>query len=169
VIFENVSPIHIPVFLLNKSISMAAVFFLFLTALQYVRNDIEKTKFWGTASLHCAYLHILLSLAILSSTYYPKFFGVEKMNLIGEISIFFGVLAVYCFWTIRGASSFIQRQTFQILSSLFIVGHLVAMGFSGWLTIEKWHGGLPPISLISVVFALISFVLFFWNTSKRPT
>ncbi len=158
VIFGHVSLNHIPVYLLNKSISMASVLFLLLTAINYVQNQNEKIRFWGMASLHSAYLHILLSLAILSREYYPKFFEIEKMNLTGELTILFGVFAAYCLWRIRGNGSILQ-----IFASLFIAGHLIAMGFTGWLTVEKWYGGMPPISLLSFIFIMISVILF----SKR--
>ena len=166
VVFGQVSPIHMPAYILNKSVSMASVFFLFCAALNHAKGQVEKIRFWGAASLHFAYIHILLSLALLSSDYYPKFFGTEKMNLTGEFTILFGVLAAYCFWIARNGKSVLMRLRIpQLLSSLFIAGHLVTMGFGGWLKVEKWYGGLPPISLISFVFAVIS-LMFFLKTRE---
>lgn len=164
VIFGHVSPIHVPAYLLNKSVSMASVVFLSYTAFSYSKQRVDSLRFWGTASLHCACIHTLLSLTILSSAYYPKFFNTEKMNLTGEVTILFGVLATYCFWLAHsGKSVLVRRRIFQLLSGFLVVGHLVVMGFGGWLNVEKWHGGLPPISLVSLVFAIASLVLF----SKR--
>ena len=161
VIFGHVSPIHMPVYLLNKSVSMASMFFLFLAAMPLAKERTEETRFWGIASFHFACLHILLSLAILSSAYYPKFFGTDKMNLTGEVTVLFGILTAYCYWFARnGKSFFIRRWVIQLLAGIFVAGHLVAMGFGGWLEVEKWHGGLPPISLISFIFAMISLGLF---------
>jgi hypothetical protein len=169
VIFGNVSPIHLPIFLLNKSVSIASVCFLFFTALNHTQDQTEKIRFWGTAALHGAYIHIMLSLAILSSAYYPKFFGEEKMNLTGELTILFGVLAVYCFWFVRTKKYvFKQRQIFQLLSGLFLVGHLTTMGYTGWTAVGSWHGGLPPISLIGFILATISFILFL-KTKQTPS
>jgi hypothetical protein len=169
VIFGHVSPVHVPVYLLNKSVSMASVVLLSCAAFSYFKQCVDRLRFWGTASLHCACIHVLLSLAILSSAYYPKFFGAEKMNLTGEITILLGVLATYCFWLAHsGRSISARRGTFQLLASLFVGGHLVAMGFRGWLSVEKWHGGLPPISLVSLVFAVVALALFSISREEPP-
>ncbi|MDA0708654.1 MAG: hypothetical protein O3B73_00420 [bacterium] len=161
-VFGGVSPIHIPVYLLNKSVSLACVFFLFFTALGHARSNPEKVSFWGTAVLHSAYLHVMLSLALMSKAYYPKFFGADKMNLTGELTLLFGVAAVYCTWFVRSRRYvFRHRQVFPLLTVFLVMGHLTAMGNAGWLTVEDWHGGLPPITLIGFVLAAISFILFF--------
>jgi hypothetical protein len=161
VIFGNVSPIHMPVYLLNKSISMASVYFLFCAALNHAKGPKGKNRFWGTASLHCAYLHIVLSLTILSNTYYPKLFAAEKMNLIGELTVLLGVLTGYCFWYIhKTKSDFIPHVKLRLLSSILVAGHLITLWLGGFLKDEIWPNGLPPISLICFVLAIISFVLF---------
>jgi len=36
-----------------------------------------------------------------------------------------------------------------------VVVHLVAMGFKGWLTPQEWQGGIPPVSLVAVVAAMV--------------
>ncbi len=168
VIFGPVSPIQIPAYLLNKSVSMASMIFLFCAALHHKKGRVDKIRFWGMASFHFAFIHILLSFAILSSDYYPKFFGTGKMNLTGEVTVLFGVLAAYCFWfSISGRSVFIRLQIFRHLSIVFVVGHLVTMGFGGWLKVEKWYGGLPPISLVSFLFAIATLVLFFKTREKE--
>ena len=38
---------------------------------------------------------------------------------------------------------------------ILIVVHLVVLGVKGWLAPKGWHAGLPPISLVAVVAALI--------------
>ena len=161
VVFGNISPIHMPVYLLNKSVSMASSFLLLCAAVHHAKARTKNIKLWGMLSLHCAFIHILLSLSILSVAYYPKLFGTDQMNLSGEITVLSGVLAAYCYWNIHSRKSFfIQQRRLQLLSAFFITGHLAAMGFTGWLNVERWPGGLPPISLISCLFAIISSVLF---------
>lgn len=160
VVYGHVSTSNLPTYLLNKSISMTSVFCLMIAGICYAKNKIDKIKFWGSAALHSAYIHILLSLAILSRAYYPKFFDIEKMNLTGEITILLGVLSAYCFWLICHIRSDCMHKVLQIFSCILIIGHLVAMGFNGWLNVSGWHGSLPPISLLSFVLAIISLVLF---------
>ena len=138
---------------------MGAALALLITAVYAARRQVAEVKNWGTVTLHLAYIHIILSLALLSANYYAKFFGDEMMNLSGELMLLFGALGVYCFWRI-GVSSISQRVSFQLLGSLLVSGHLLAMGLSGWLTPEKWYGGLPPISLLCFIATTIAAVLF---------
>jgi hypothetical protein len=37
----------------------------------------------------------------------------------------------------------------------FIVVHLIFLGVAGWLAPSDWHAGIPPISLVAVVAALV--------------
>ena len=46
-----------------------------------------------------------------------------------------------------------QRAGYLALSLVLV--HLVVLGWKGWLAPEGWHGGLPPISLIAAVAALV--------------
>ena len=168
VFFGNVSVIHLPVYLLNKSLAMASVFFLFYASFSNFKHRSDGVLFWGRASWHSALIHILLSLSILSKAYYSKFFGLEKMNLSGELTVLFGVLAIYCFWRVpRERSNPIRLRTVRVLSSFLIATHLVGMGILGWLKVDEWHGGLPPISLISFVLSVLSLVLFLRAKEKK--
>ena len=167
-VFGHVSAVQIPVYLLNKSISMGSVICLFLAALGYRSGKAAEAKFFGVASFHCACMHILLSLSILSAAYYPKFFGAGKMNLVGGSTLLFGALATYVYFFIYPRRTDLKHlKRVQLLASFLVGGHLVAMGWAGWLTPGKWHGGLPPISLVSFLFVLASFVLFFRPADGR--
>ncbi len=169
IVFGNVAYEQLPVFLLNKALSMCSVLCLFVTSIYYMQGQhmIKKIKFWGKAALQTAYLHIALSLTIVSKSYYPKFFGDLKMNATGEVIILVGLIAAYCFWLLDNPKkSIVKIHTLQILASIFIIIHLVVMGYSGWLTVYKWNGGLPPISLVSVTFAIMSLLLFTISKKK---
>jgi hypothetical protein len=37
----------------------------------------------------------------------------------------------------------------------FVVVHLIFLGVAGWLASSDWHAGIPPISLVAVVAALV--------------
>jgi hypothetical protein len=159
-VFGQVSAAHLPVYILNKSLAMATVILLSCAALNHFRQREDRLRFWGSAMLHCLFMHALFSLAMLSPAYYPRFFGPEKMNLTGETTVLMGVLAAYCFWLAPSVRAIpVRRGMCQLLGSLFVAGHLVAMDFREWLDIAKWHGGLPPVSLVSLVFAAASVVL----------
>jgi len=161
VFFGNVPIIQIPVYILNKSLSMASSIYLLLAAWNHLKGKSESVKRWGMASWHVALLHILLSLAVFSGDYFPKFFGNGKMNLTGELTVLFGVLAFYCYWLLRKFKSDLTKiRSLQCYSALFIGAHLLVMGFVGWLEPSQWYGGLPPISLLCFIASLISMIFF---------
>ena len=167
VLFGNVELIHIPAYVLNKSVSMASAIFLFIAAFNFRQANSKRVKYWGSSAYHGAIVHILLSFAILSKPYYPKFFTSEKMNFIGELTIMLGVLAAYFFWTTRnGKSNFISKPFLQVLAALFVAAHVFVMGFSGWIRISEWHGYMPPVSMISFVLAATSFILFLYHRKQ---
>lgn len=161
VLFGPVDPVHIPVYILNKAVAMSAAVFLFLTALNDVQKKYDHVRNWGRASLHAVLLHIVLSLTILSSAYYGKFYAHGKMNLLGELTMLFGVVAAYFYWRIdRLKERIVSSYWLLPASALFLSGHLVAMGVKGWLSPAKWYGSLPPISLLSFLFSASAALLF---------
>jgi len=166
--FGDVSLIHLPGYLLNKGIAMAAVVALFMAAQGLVRSQSDTYRFWSRASAHLAFVHILLSLALLSKGNYPKFFESERMNLTGEGMLLMGVLAAYCFWRL-GATRLqvsLQRTLTKLVCAL-VAGHLLIMGYGGWLQVEKWHGGLPPITLLCFLLATFSLIVFLGAREKH--
>ena len=160
-VFGDVSPLHIPGYIMNKSIAMAAVLSLFLSAFQGGSARRERLRFWSQACSHLLFLHVLLSLAILSKGYYAKFFDGERMNLTGEAMLLLGVLAAYCFLRLAadriGAAA---RRKLTLSACALVAGHLFVMGYAGWPQVGKWHGGLPPITLLCFVLALLSLLCF---------
>ncbi len=160
-VFGDVDVQNIPVFILNKSISMSSAFFLLLAAWSHWHKEKEATKIWGTYSLHLAMVHVVLSLMLLSDVYYPKFFSEARMNVDGELSMLFGALAAYLYVLLRKTG--IAKRTFhliQLLAAVAIAVHLFFMGYTGWLKYGSWQGGLPPISLLSFIIVLGGGVLY---------
>ena len=48
-----------------------------------------------------------------------------------------------------------RGQRLGYVALAFVIAHLVALGLKGWLAPRGWHGGIPPISLVAVVAALV--------------
>lgn len=146
ILFGDVEVIHLPAVLMNKAVAMTAVIFLCFAGLSHRRGDAEGTLRWGTAAWHCALLHMILSLTLFSGANYPKLFG---------------ALAMCCFWLIaRVRSERNHLRAMQALSCVSVAAHLVGMGLLGWFDVGGWHSGLPPISLISMLFSSMGLVLF---------
>lgn len=168
--FGDVSLLHLPGYLLNKGIAMAAVVTMFMAVQGLVRSQWETYRFWSRASAHLIFMHILLALALLSQGNYPKFFDGDRMNLTGEGMLLLGVLAGYCFWRL-GASGVqpAAQRILTVLACALVAGHLLVMGYGGWMQVQKWHGGLPPITLLSFFLMVYSLIAFLWANRSSFT
>ncbi|HBG04846.1 MAG: hypothetical protein A2075_11390 [Geobacteraceae bacterium GWC2_58_44] len=157
--FGGVSLVHLPGYLMNKSIAMAAVVSLLMAALSMASAQRDRHRFWSRACSHLISLHVLLSLVILSKGYFARWFEGDMMNLTGEGMLLMGVLAVYCFWQLAaGEFEHAAQRRLTLLAGTLVAAHLCIMGSGGWLQVDRWHGGLPPITLLS--FVLVVFSLF---------
>jgi DMSO/TMAO reductase YedYZ heme-binding membrane subunit len=167
---------HLPLFILNKATSLAAVFFI---ASSYLIGKIIRwhdhdpalrlvvIKFCGLMGFFLAAVHAFFSLALLSPAYYGKYFDdVGRLNLQGEIAMSVGVIALLfllapAITTMPGMPKAIgggrwkRNQRAGYIALAFVVVHLVALGFKGWLAPQGWNGGMPPISLVAVIAALV--------------
>lgn len=181
VLFGTVPPAHIPLYVLNKAVSLLALVLVGTSLVigPLARLDPDGLPGWlgarrwvGLAGLGLALVHVLLTLPIFGPAYYGKFFaqpdGATGLTLAGELSLLAGILATAgLVW--QGALS--RRptdpaphapalHTLTVLRRLgwlvvaLVAIHCVFMGWSGWWTPATWPGGLPPISLLAVLFAL---------------
>ena len=176
---------HFPLFITNKGVSLAAVFFIGISyligkALRIYKNDSEKRliliKFCGLIGFSLASIHVLMSLVLISPSYYPKLFSeMGKMNLTGELSLVFGVLSMWCLavtaitslpfmYEAVGAERWQRGQRMGYLSLMLTAGHVLVMGFAGWLAPAGWHGGLPPVSLVAFIAASVPLLLKLFST-----
>jgi len=124
-------------------------------------------KFCGLMGFFLAAVHAFFSLCLLSPAYYGKYFDdVGRLNLQGEIAMAVGVVALFfllapALTTLPGMPKAIggwrwkRSQRAGYIALAFVVVHLVALGVKGWLAPQGWPGGIPPVSLVAVVAALV--------------
>lgn len=158
-LFGNVSLEQLPSYILNKALAFSAAATLAVSAAGYARRNQLMLQSWAKVSLGFAMAHILLSVGLWSRDYFPKLFGPHRMNLAGELTLLFGVLAAWLY----GFLGFFSRKPFfagRWLAALMLGLHAMALGFPGWLKPGEWPGGLPPISLLCFLLALAAAILF---------
>jgi hypothetical protein len=166
--FGHVALIHVPVYIMNKAISMTAVEALFMAALGVMRSDKDAVRFWTDVCSQLVFVHVFLSLGILSKGYFASYFEGDKMSLTGEVVLLMGALAVYCFWRLKAAAiKPALRRMLTLLACILVSVHLFAMGFDGWLHVEKWNGGMPPITLLSFLLVISSLIVFLWTKERH--
>ncbi len=167
---------HFPLFILNKATSLAAVIFIassYMIGKAIRWHDHDKAlrlvviKFCGLTGFFLAAIHAFFSLGLWSSAYYAKYFDdVGRLNLQGEIAITVGVLALFFLLSPAvttlpmmpkaiGGWRWKRSQRAGYIALALVVVHLVALGLQGWLTPGGWSGGMPPISLVALVAALV--------------
>ncbi len=167
---------HFPLFILNKATSLAAVILVGSSYLigKIIRwHDHDKAlrlvviKFCGLMGFFLAAVHAFFSLALLSPANYGKYFDeVGRLNLQGEIAMSVGVLALFCLLgpavttlpmmpKAIGGVRWKRNQRLGYVALAFVVVHLVFLGVKGWLAPGDWQRGIPPISLVAVVAALV--------------
>ena len=171
---------HFPLFIFNKATSLAAVVFVscsYLIGKIIHWHDHDKAlrlvviKFCGLMGFFLAGIHAFLSLGLLSPAYYAKYFDeTGRLNLQGELAISVGVVALFflmapAIMTLPmmpkavGGQRWKRGQRAGYLTLILVVAHLVVLGLKGWLAPKGWHAGIPPISLVAVVVALVPLIV----------
>jgi hypothetical protein len=150
---------QLPSYVVNKAFAFSAAIALFIGAVHRLKGRDSLLQQWARASFGFAFAHTLLSFALWSREYYPRFFGAAKMNLTGEFILLFGAMAAWLY-TIPIWSKVKNFRQITILAALFLALHAGAMGFANWVKPNEWPGDMPPISLLSVLAAAASIGMF---------
>ena len=116
-------------------------------------------------------VHGIISLILLSPAYYGKFYTAENaLNITGQFSLLFGVLALTVF-TVVAISSLplmferlgevkwrkMQRLGYSAFALTFL--HVAIMGARGWVNPESYAYGFISISLLSALFIFLVFAM----------
>jgi hypothetical protein len=169
-----------PFFILNKGISLGA--FILLTfnfsfgplknlGIKVPEGWLNARKALGMSGFLFVLIHALMSFMLFSPSVYGKFFEANgTLTLLAGLSMLGGVLGFVVLWGYnlsfqthlsedKAFIRFITSRTFLLWAMTLGAAHLFFMGFEGWLNPSGWHGGLPPISLVSFAFFVIGYVV----------
>jgi DMSO/TMAO reductase YedYZ heme-binding membrane subunit len=178
---------HFPLFILNKAISIAAVMFVASAYLigkiirwhdhdRYIR--LVVIKFCGLMGFFLACIHALCSLGLLTPAYFGKYFDAAgRLNLQGELGIVVGIIGLFCLLgpalttlpmmpKALGGQRWKRNQLLGYAALALVFVHLVTLGIKGWLAPEGWPAGLPPISLVAALVALVPLLVKIKITDK---
>ena len=168
---------QLPVYLLNKSIAWSALILVCIALSAGALSRISprvfarwviQRKFIGLSGFMLATAHMVMSLSILTPAYYPSVFDGRSFTfkLLGGLTIQSGVvswmlLSTLMLVSIPSVQQSISRQYWLSWqrgagsgAALLAGGH-VLYGFPGWWHPETWHGGLPPITLLSFLLVVL--------------
>ncbi len=171
---------NFPLFILNKITSLAAVVFVASSYLigKVIRwHDHNKAlrlvviKFCGLMGFFLAAVHAFFAVCLLTPAYFAKYFDeVGRLNLQGEVAMSTGVIALFFLLSpavttmpmmpkALGGWRWKRSQRMGYVALILVVGHLVALGLKGWSTPSKWTAGMPPVSLVALVAAVVPLVV----------
>ena len=168
-----------PLYILNKAISLGGLALLAMSflvgkvaGLRWAdrRTKLVVIKFCGLVGFSLIGAHVLMSLALLDPAYYAKFYVDQKFNLIGELNLTLGIFALWCFslpaitslpymYDELGADRWLRAQRIGYLGLATAAGHVLVMGLPGWLHPADWPAGMPPITALAFVVAIVPLVL----------
>ena len=124
-------------------------------------------KFCGLMGFFLACIHAFMSFFLLTPAYFAKYFDDDgRLNLQGEVGMSVGIFALFFLLSpavttlpmmpkALGGWRWKRTQRMGYGALTLVAVHLVVLGWKGWLEPAGWHGGIPPISLVAVVAALL--------------
>ncbi|MEM6674385.1 MAG: hypothetical protein AAF726_16180 [Planctomycetota bacterium] len=171
---------HFPLFILNKATALSAVLFV---ASSYLVGPVFRwhngdpvirlvvVKFCGLGGFFLAGMHAFMSLCLLRPAYFAKYFADDgRLNVVGEVAMVTGIAGLYFLMSpaittlpmmpkALGGVRWKRAQRAGYIAIALTLGHLVALGWEGWMNPSGWNGGLPPISLLAAIGALVPLVV----------
>jgi DMSO/TMAO reductase YedYZ heme-binding membrane subunit len=171
---------HFPTFILNKATSLAAVIFVAASYLigktiRWYDDDkrlrLVVIKFCGLMGFSLAAIHAVLALSIWTPAYFAKYFNeVGRLNLQGEIAMATGVVSLFFLSSpaittlpmmpkALGGQRWKRTQRMGYVALLLAAAHLFALGLEGWLKPQAWPWGMPSISLLAFIAAVIPLIV----------
>lgn len=163
---------NLPVFIVNKGISMAAAicfaigFFCQLRQLRGAANAGDPSA-WFRAGVFGAVMHIPMSLAILRPAYFKEFFKGDRLSFAGEMVFFFGGLTAACiFLLLRTGWTAMARWWLSLACMTALLVHVCAMGYCRGLNINKTHAYMPPMWALSAVAVTIGIGWLLWSRPR---
>lgn len=157
VVFDPKNLENLPVFVLNKGISMAAAFCFVFAFWQQWRRQRGKASgnepaLWFRAGVCGVVMHIPLALSILDKSYFKEFYLGDKLSMNGEAIFLFGALTAGGIYLLTRANwTPLHRWWLSLTTMIVLLNHALFMGIARGVNIKASHAYLPPMWMISVV------------------
>ncbi len=154
---------ELPVYVLNKAVSLAALAYFVFSYRAGKTRWIPKAsaRFFGLWGFALMNLHIVLTALVWDGSHYGKLFQAGSPSVSSNLSMVLGALATLAFcapmWATAKDPSWPRWKSFQRAGYLGLgltAFHVGVLGFSGWLSASTWPAYLPPITMISAALAL---------------
>lgn len=186
-VFAGVPWSELPLFVSNKGLALASVllFALAYLASRQVPDDAgarmarrRLARRSGLAGFWLMIAHVAISLGILGARRYPVLVDAAGLTTAGVVCLVMGacgtlVFAVPALTSSPRVSMRLSRGGWRRSQQLGYVAlaltgaHVLAVGMHNFLAVERWPGGLPPITLLSFVACLVPIAAKLAATARR--
>ena len=134
------------------------------------KNKLHYIKSFGILGFILSFVHILISIMMFSSVYYPDYFTSDnKMTVTFGISLLLGIFAFVYFVVISFNLLFDNMQKFEIIKKInytvyiFLLGHIFILKYNELFDKNSWVNGLPSghfvgflITIVVIIFYVIA-------------
>ncbi len=166
---------QVPLYVANKVLALAGLVLLVAAQCYRASGIRRRLGCWGTGLVAA---HLAASAVLLQPSYFPAWFTPEgKFTLAAGLALLSGVLAAVLLGRLWLVSASKSAEVSSRSGSLILGGgslmlgltaiHLLCMGGSGWLTPSRWHGSLPPITLLGFLLSVTALLLRARSTATR--
>lgn len=152
-----------PLWTTNKALSWTAAALL---ASSYFAADKTHARRFGLLGFALMAWHCVVSFYLLGPGFYAKLYSGDSLTPAALSSMILGTVGALAFccpaWASRsgmkeslGLERWLTLQRMGYLGLALTAAHCLVIGLPGWLTPSKWPGGLPPITLMGFLTALL--------------
>lgn len=152
-----------PLWTTNKALSWTAAALL---ASAYLVADKTDARRYGLLGFALMAWHCLVSFFLLGPKFYAKLYSGDSLTAAAFSSMVLGAAGALAFccpaWASRAGvqqsldlNRWFTLQRMGYLGLFLTAAHCFLIGLPGWLTPAKWPGGLPPITLMGFLTALL--------------
>lgn len=157
--YGPVSNTNIPTIIVNKAVAFSIVVWLVFLIRDYFKQTIESFKLKLDILQSLIFIHIFLSIVLLTQQQLPKFFSYGQLTIWGNLTVLTGTITLtFFFWLSKKVG-----KISILLFTTMLKAHLFFMGFKGWFTPNTWNAGMPPITLICFILLLMLDIKIFKN------
>ena len=171
---------RLPFFILNKILSLCSLILLAFNftfgplknlGVPIPNSWLRSRRLIGIVGFLMVFAHVVMSFMLYNPRIFAKFFNPDgTMTMIAAISMLTGVLGFMFLWVYnisfnsnfrkdKDLLNWVNSRKVLLTAMTFSGAHLFFMGYKGWLAIDHWEGGLPPISLVAFSFFVVGFVI----------
>lgn len=156
---------HIYVYIANKALAISGLTYLATAFLlrYFLKNDPQTAaKYFGNTSFYALLVHGLMSFRMLSPEYFQNLYAGSEMNIYGELTWIFGVIALSIltiyFMAKQGSGKFKIPSSVKYVLLFIVFLHVTSHGIKDWFSPAVWNR-MPPISLLSAIIAIVASIL----------